>query len=48
MDVKTTFLNGDFDEEIYMDKPKGFIIEKTSCKVCKFNKFVYGLKKPSR
>ncbi|GKD12294.1 retrovirus-related pol polyprotein from transposon TNT 1-94 [Tanacetum coccineum] len=25
MDVKTTFLNGDLEEEIYMNKPKGFI-----------------------
>ena len=26
MDVKTTFLNGDLDEEIYMEQPKGFIV----------------------
>ena len=26
MDVKTTFLNGDLDEEIYMEQPEGFII----------------------
>ena len=25
MDVKTTFLNGDLDEEIYMEQPEGFI-----------------------
>ena len=24
MDVKTTFLNGDLDEEIYMEQPDGF------------------------
>ena len=24
MDVKTTFLNGDLDEEIYMEQPEGF------------------------
>ena len=24
MDVKTIFLNGDLDEEIYMDQPLGF------------------------
>ena len=26
MDVKTTFLNGDLKEEIYMEKPEGFIV----------------------
>ena len=26
MDVKTTFLNGDLDEEIYMEQPEGFIV----------------------
>jgi hypothetical protein len=25
MDVKTTFLNGELDEEIYMEQPAGFV-----------------------
>jgi hypothetical protein len=24
MDVKTTFLNGDIEEEVYVEKPQGF------------------------
>ena len=27
MDVKTTFLNGELDEEIYMDQPDGFVMK---------------------
>jgi hypothetical protein len=26
MDVKMTFLNGDLDEEIYMEKPEGYVL----------------------
>ena len=27
MDVKTTFLNGDLDEEIYMEQPEGLLFQ---------------------
>ena len=27
MDVKTTFLDGDLEENIYMAQPKGFVME---------------------
>jgi hypothetical protein len=44
MDVKTTFLDGELDEEIYMDQPDGFIVEGQKGKVCKLLKSLYGLK----
>ena len=44
MDVKTTFLNGDLDEEIYMDQPEGFVEPDQESKVCKLTKSLYGLK----
>ena len=44
MDVKTTFLNGDLNEEIYMEQPKGFVIPGQESKVCKLKRSLYGLK----
>ena len=44
MDVKTTFLNGDLNEETYMDQPKGFVEHAQESKVCKLTKSLYGLK----
>jgi hypothetical protein len=48
MDVKTTFLNGDLEEEIYMDQPKGYISEGEEQLVYKLSKTLYGLKQSSR
>jgi hypothetical protein len=44
MDVKTTFLNGELDEEIYMDQPDGYVVDGQEGKVCKLLKSLYGLK----
>ncbi|RVX13624.1 Retrovirus-related Pol polyprotein from transposon TNT 1-94 [Vitis vinifera] len=44
MDVKTTFLNGDLDEDVYMEQPTGFVEVGKEDLVCNLNKSIYGLK----
>ena len=44
MDVKTAFLNGDLEEEIYIDQPEGFVELGQESNVCKLTKSLYGLK----
>ena len=48
MNVKTTFLNGSLEEEVYMDQPEGFIIDGKENKVCLLKRSIYGLKQASR
>ena len=38
MDVKTTFLNGFLEEELYMMQPEGFVDPKGANKVCKLQR----------
>ena len=44
MDVKTTFLHGDLEEEICMKQPEGFMVKGKKELVCKLKKSLYGLK----
>ena len=44
MDVKTTFLNGVIEEEVYIEQPEGFETREKKYHVCKLNKALYGLK----
>jgi hypothetical protein len=48
MDVKTAFLNGNIEEELYMVQPDGFVDPKDANKVCKLQRSIYGLKQASR
>src|ERR1700752_4112245 len=42
MDVKTAFLNGHLEEEIYMQQPEGFIARGNEHLVCKLKRTLYG------
>ena len=44
MDVKTTFLNVDLEEEVYMKQPKGFSSNIGEHLVCKLKKTIYKLR----
>ena len=48
MDVKTAFLNGALDCEIYMSQPEGFVDPYRPSHVCKLKKSIYGLKQSAR
>ena len=45
MDGKTAFLNGDLEEEIYMEQFKGYVVHGQEHKICKLVKSLYELKK---
>jgi hypothetical protein len=48
MDVKTTFLNGLIEEEVYINQPRGFEVHGHETHVCRLKKSLYGLKQAPR
>ena len=48
MDVKTTFLNGEIEEEVYVEQRDKFIVHGKESHVCILNKALYGLKQTPR
>lgn len=46
MDVATSFLNGDMDEEGYMEDPEGVRAVDRNPTICKLIQFLHGLKQP--
>ena len=48
LDVKTTFLHGDLEEDIYMQQPQGYEVKGKENLVCRLNKSLYGLEQAPR
>jgi hypothetical protein len=44
MDIKSYFLNGELEEEVYIEQLEGFQLSENANYVCKLKKALYGLK----
>ena len=48
LDIKTAFLYGELEEELYMEQPEGYVDKDQENYVCKLKKCIYGLKQAPR
>ena len=48
MDVKTAFLNGNIDQEVFIEQPEGFVLHSRETQVCRLRKALYGFKQAPR
>jgi hypothetical protein len=48
MDVKTTFVNGEIEEEVYIEQLQGFEVHSRDTYVCRLKKDLYGFKQTTR
>ena len=48
MDVKSAFLNGELEEEVYIKQPEGFQFLENEDYVCRLKRALYGLKQAIR
>jgi hypothetical protein len=48
IDVKTVFLHGVIEEEVYIEKPQGFEAHPRETHVCRLKKVLYGFKQAPR
>ena len=48
MDVKSAFLNGELEDEGYIEQPEGFLLTDKEHYICILKKALYGLKQAHR